>query len=49
MVLAAPAGMQMREMYLPVTVSSSDMNPRVISSAHAELETALDSCSLACG
>jgi hypothetical protein len=37
MVLAAPSGMQMRETYLPVTVSSSDMNPRVISSAHAEL------------
>jgi len=45
MVLAAPSGMQMREMYLPVTVSSSDMNPRVISSAHAELETASDSSS----
>jgi hypothetical protein len=38
MVFAAPSGMQMRAMYLPVTVSSSDMNPRVISSVNTELE-----------
>jgi hypothetical protein len=37
MVFAAPSGMQMRAMYLPVTVSSSDMNPRVISSVNTEL------------
>jgi hypothetical protein len=38
MVLAAPSRMQMRGTYLPITVSSSDMNPRVISSAHAKVQ-----------
>lgn len=36
MVSAAPAGMQMRDMYLAVTVSSSEMKPRVMSSAHGK-------------
>jgi hypothetical protein len=32
--------MQMRDMYLAVIVSSSEMNPRVMSSANGKLQTA---------